>query len=322
MSCAVTTVADLSSERRPEPDVPPPPPGTWPLAVGAGRSDRAARGQQGGPAVGGLREAPPLVGVGLSLVAIVLYLVAQLGLQLVAALLLVRSGLMDPSALDPSMLDTESGGPGLLAIVVASQLAGLGVVLLFLRVRGIPLRPLVGVARPIGRDLSIGLGLGLLAVVASTLIVSLLVALSGSEATPEQVLTGGLLDTPLQVMLAVIAGVVLAPVAEELIFRALLHRGLRQRLRIVPATVLSSVLFAVVHFDVAFSQPLALVGLTLVGVILAVAYERTGSLIVPVVIHAVHNAVTIATVVISARLDLDLVGAGLGAGLVLVGSPR
>jgi uncharacterized protein len=174
----------------------------------------------------------------------------------------------------------------------------------------------------IGRDLRIGLGLGLLAIVASTLIVSLLVTLSGSEASPEQVLTGGLLETPLQLTLAVIAAVVLAPVAEELLFRGLLHRGLRRRLRVVPATALSSVLFAVVHVDVALSQPLALVGLTLVGVILAVAYERTGSLIVPVVIHAVHNAVTIAAVVVSTRLDLDLVAAGVGAGLVLVGSPR
>ena len=314
-------MADLPSERRPEPDVPPPP-GTWPLAAGAVRAYRAAIGQRGGPADGRSLDALPLVGVGLSLVAIVLYLVAQLGLQLVAALLLVRSGLMDPSALDPSMLDTESGGPGLLAIVVASQLAGLGVVLLFLRVRGIPLQRLVGAARPIGRDLRIGLGLGLLAIVASTLIVSLLVTLSGSEATPEQVLTGGLLETPLQLTLAVIAAVVLAPVAEELLFRGLLHRGLRRRLRIVPATALSSVLFAVVHVDVALSQPLALVGLTLVGVILAVASERTGSLIVPVVIHAVHNAVTIAAVVVSTRLDLDLVGTGIGAGLVLIGSPR
>lgn len=313
----VLTVSDLPPERRPEPDVPPPPPGSWPLASGAGRSDRVATGQQGGPAAGGFLDVAPLVGVGLSLAAIALYLVAQLGLQLLAALLLVRSGLMEPSVLDP-----ESSGPGLLAIVVVSQLAGLAVALVFLRVRGIPWRPLVGVVRPFGRNLRIGLGLGLLAIVASTLIVSLLVALSGSEATPEQVLTSGLLDTPSQLTLAVIAAVVLAPIAEELLFRGLLHRGLRQRLRIVPATALSSVLFAVVHIDVALSQPLALVGLTLVGVILAVAYERTGSLIVPIVIHAVHNAITIAAVVITARLDLDLVGAGVGAGLVLVGTPR
>jgi hypothetical protein len=37
----------------------------------------------------------------------------------------------------------------------------------------------------------------------------------------------------------------------------------------------------VVHIDVVLSQPLALAGLVLVGVVLAVAYERTGSLVVP-----------------------------------------
>jgi uncharacterized protein len=310
-------VPESPFERRPDPDVPPPPPGSWPLVAGPDPFGTADHGQPGGPVEGGFLSVPPLVGVGLSLTTIVLYLTAQLGLQLLAVLLLARSGLMDPNVLDP-----ESGGAGLLGVVVASQLAGLVVVVLFLRVRSIPLWPLVGVVRPLGRHLRIGVGLGLLAIVASTLIVSLLVALSGSEATPEQVLTGGLMETPLQLTLAVIAAVVLAPLAEELLFRGLLHRGLRRRLRIVPATALSSVLFAVVHVDVALSQPLALVGLTLVGVVLAIAYERTGSLVVPIVIHAVHNAVTITAVVIMARLDLDLVGAGLGAGLVLAGVPR
>ena len=305
-------------ERRPEPDVPPPPPGVWPLGPagmppepGGAAFGGAARGA--GPLDGPFLTVPPFVGIGLSFVAIGLYLVAQLGLQVIAAVVLVGSGLVDPSVLDP-----EEGGAGLLGIVVASQLAGLVVTLLFLRIRRVPVRPLVGPVGPLGRHLGIGTGLGLLAIVGSTLIVSLLVALSGSDAAPEQVLTGGLMETPVELALAVMAAVVLAPIAEELLFRGLLHRGLRRRIRIVPATALSSVLFAVVHVDVALSQPLALVGLTFVGVILAIAYERTGSLIVPVVIHAVHNAVTIAAVVVTSRLDLDLVGAGV----VLLGTGR
>jgi uncharacterized protein len=301
----VATVADAAFERRPDPDVPPPPPGHWPLGPG-GEPIGAAQ-------VGPFISVPPFVGVGLSLVAIGLYLLAQLGLQLIAAVALVGSGLVDPGMLDP-----DEGGAGLLGIVVASQLAGLGVTLLFLRIRRVPLRPLIGPVGPLGRNLATGTGLGLLAIIASTLVVSLLVALTGSEAAPEQVLTGRLMETPVELALAVMAAVILAPIAEELLFRGLLHRGLRRRVRIVPATALSSVLFAVVHVDVALSQPLALVGLTLVGVILAIAYERTGSLLVPVIIHAVHNAITIAAVVITSRLDLDLVGAGV----VLLGTGR
>jgi membrane protease YdiL (CAAX protease family) len=246
----------------------------------------------------------PAAGLGLSFGAIALYLVAQLGLQLVAALVLVRSGLLDAERLDPA-----AGGATLLALVVASQAAGLLAVLVLLRRRGVPLRPLIGRVRPLRRSLGVGAGLGLLAIVGSTVIVSILVALSGSEATPDQVLTGDIAETPSQLLLAIAAAVVLAPVAEELLFRGLLHRALRVRLRIVPATLISSVLFAIVHVDVVLSQPIALVGLTLVGVVLALAYERTGSLLVPVMIHAVHNAVTIVAVVVTSRLDLDLADA-------------
>jgi membrane protease YdiL (CAAX protease family) len=281
--------------RLPDPDVPPPPPGRWPLAVPRSIPPYL------GPRTGSAGPSAPAAGLGLSFAAIALYLVGQFGLQLVAALVLVRAGLIDPMSLDPA-----EGGATLLAFVVASQLAGLAAVLVLLRRRSVPLGAVLGPLRPLRRLLGVGTGLGLLAIVASTLIVSVLVALSGSDATPDQVLTGDIAETPSQLLLAIVAAVVLAPIAEELLFRGLLHRALRGRLSMVPATLISSVLFAVVHVDVAVSQPLALVGLTLVGVVLAIAYERTGSLIIPIVIHAVHNAVTIAAVVVTSRFDLDV----------------
>jgi membrane protease YdiL (CAAX protease family) len=254
---------------------------------------------------------PGAAGIGLSFGAIGVYLAGQLLLQLLMGIGLVGTGLIGPELLDP-----EEGGAALLGVVVASQTVGLILAVVFVRWRGVRLRPLIGAVQPAGRLLATGVGLGLLAIVGSSLIVSLLVSLSGSEATPEQVLTGGIADTPLQLILAIVAAVVLAPIAEELLFRGLLHRGLRRRMSLLPATVISSVVFAVVHVDVLFSQPLAIVGLVLVGVILALAYERTGSLIVPIVIHAVHNAVTIAAVVATSRFGIDAAGTGLG---ILVG---
>jgi len=286
----------ISDGRREVPDVPPPPVGHWPLALPA-RGSRTAPHAVARPPVGRVVAA----GLGTSLGAIAVYLTGQLGLQLLAGLVLIRTGVLDASVLDP-----DQGGTALLGLVVASQAAGLIAALAFLRLRGVALRDPIGTLRPLGRNIGRGVALGLAAIVGSTLLVSVLVALSGSEATPDQILTGGLTETPGQIILAVIAAVVLAPVAEELLFRGLLHRSLRSRWRIVPATAVSSMLFAVVHVDVALSQPLALIGLTLVGAILAVAYERTGSLLVPIVIHAVHNAVTIAAVIVASRLDLDL----------------
>lgn len=290
--------------RRPVPDVPPPPAGEWPLARSASPHPGAR-----GPSAG--RDAGPSVGVGLSFAAIGAYLGTQLVLPLIAGLVLLGVGSADPLLMDPT-----SGGPVLLALVVLSQVAGLVVVLMLLRWRGVALAEVVGPLRPVARHVSIGVGLGLVALIGSTLLVGLLVTLSGSEATPEQVLTEGIADTPVELLLAALAAVVMAPVAEELLFRGLLHRGLRQRMRGSSALVLSSVLFAVVHVDVAASQPLALFGLTFVGVVLALAHERTGSLLVPVVIHATHNALTLLAVVVTSRFEPgSFPGAGV-AGLL------
>jgi membrane protease YdiL (CAAX protease family) len=314
-SVRVAQVPETPLGRRPEPDVPPPPAGSWPLADAKAPpgTGRAATGYGRGPIDGPFLTVPPFIGLGLSLVSIGLYFVAMYGIQVAAALILVGTGILSPSVFDPSEIGSEALGLG-----VASQSGALLVTLLFLRIRRTPLRQLVGGLRPVGRSLGLGVGLGLLAVVASSLIVTLLVTLSGSDAAPEQVITQRLVTgSTVDLVLVAFAAVVVAPIAEELLFRGLLHRSLRTRMRIVPATVLSSVLFAVVHVDIALSQPLGLVGLALVGAVHAVAYERTGGLVVPILIHAVHNAVGIVALLAVTRFDIDLATAGaalLGVG--------
>lgn len=245
-------------------------------------------------------------GLGLPFAAIALYFAGQLALQLVAASLLVATGRLDPAELDP-----QQGGAVLLFIVVASQTVGLLAVLLLLRGRSVRLAPVIGRVRPVRRHLTIGAGLGLATVVVSLTVVGILVRVTGSEQAPEQLIGGDVIEDPVQLLLAVLIAVVLAPLAEELIFRGLLHRNLRRRMRIVPATLVSSVLFAVVHVDVVLSQPIALVGLTLAGAVMAIAYERTGSLIVPVAIHAVYNATTLVALVVASRLDPGLLVAAV-----------
>jgi membrane protease YdiL (CAAX protease family) len=308
-------VTDVPLPRRPRPDVPPPPPGAWPLAPSVRMPSPTGPAWSGVQAPVGVRTRVA-AGLGLSAAAIAVYFAGQFVLQLVATLFLIIVGLGDAVVLDPSALAAEdrSAATVLLVVLVLSQLAGVAAVLLLMRWKKVPLRPLVGPLEPLGRHLGIGVGFGVVALVASTTVVGILVALTGSEATAEQILTGELVDAPVRIGLAVLATVVIAPLAEEVIFRGLLHRSLRRRLSLVPATLISSVLFAVVHVDVALSQPLALVGLAVVGVILALAYERTGSLVVPVVIHAVHNAITIALVVVLGRLDI---GAASSVGTVL-----
>jgi membrane protease YdiL (CAAX protease family) len=83
---------------------------------------------------------------------------------------------------------------------------------------------------------------------------------------------------------------VIAPLAEEAFFRGILQTfffnafGGRRM-----AIVLSSLAFGLVHFQ----QPQAIPALVVLGFVLGYAYERSGSLIVPVMIHAVFNLKTL-----------------------------
>jgi len=86
----------------------------------------------------------------------------------------------------------------------------------------------------------------------------------------------------------VVMAVVLAPVVEETLFRGILYGGLRRRLGMWPAALLSGLIFGVVHY-----QPVALLALVGLGVAFAVLYERSRSLVVPAIAHGVFNGVNV-----------------------------
>ena len=81
--------------------------------------------------------------------------------------------------------------------------------------------------------------------------------------------------------------IVLAPLAEEWEFRGVLFRFARGRLPRWGALVLPSAVWASLHGLTAFAPLLAL------GVVLSLAYERTGNLAVPMLAHALFNLNTI-----------------------------
>lgn len=84
---------------------------------------------------------------------------------------------------------------------------------------------------------------------------------------------------------------VLAPLNEELIFRGGLYRFCRQRLGRDWSLLISSVCFGALHGNWAGFLPLALLGAGL-----AVAYEATGDIRVPVVAHSLFNLNTVVIV--------------------------
>jgi membrane protease YdiL (CAAX protease family) len=82
--------------------------------------------------------------------------------------------------------------------------------------------------------------------------------------------------------------ILIAPLTEELIFRAGVFRFLFSRVPPRNALLLSSLLFGVIHVNLAsFPQ------LTVLGLFFALSYQRTGNIAVPMLAHALFNLNTI-----------------------------
>jgi membrane protease YdiL (CAAX protease family) len=93
------------------------------------------------------------------------------------------------------------------------------------------------------------------------------------------------LASPLGFALLLLGGGILAPIGEEFFFRGFLYNSAKRRWGLLAGTLISAVAFAVVH-----AGPLLMLAIIPVGILLAVAYERTGSLWVPILIHVTFNS--------------------------------
>ncbi len=87
-----------------------------------------------------------------------------------------------------------------------------------------------------------------------------------------------------------VSAAIIAPVAEEVFFRGVLQSFLG---RILPsrwaAILLTSIAFGIVHV----SQIHTVIALTVLAVLIGYAYERSGSIVVPIVIHSSFNLKTL-----------------------------
>ncbi|HZL99878.1 MAG TPA: type II CAAX endopeptidase family protein [Planctomycetota bacterium] len=116
-------------------------------------------------------------------------------------------------------------------------------------------------------------------------------ALFGNELSPQQYLQDFLADEQARSSPLIWAVMVLVlPACEELLFRGALYGGLRRLLHPAAAIGASALLFAFAHGNAVS----LLLPVTALGVVLALLYERTGSLTTPVLFHALHNGLTLA----------------------------
>jgi membrane protease YdiL (CAAX protease family) len=79
--------------------------------------------------------------------------------------------------------------------------------------------------------------------------------------------------------------VVAAPLCEEFIFRGLIYGGLRRSMAAPQAMLMSAAIFAVVH------PPASMLPVFVLGLCTAWTYERSKTLLAPMLVHAAYNAV-------------------------------
>jgi uncharacterized protein len=157
-------------------------------------------------------------------------------------------------------------------------------------------RPAEATARPPGQSVVGNVGAGLVTFV--TVLPPVFLAAAGWEQllewfklpTQRQELVDLFLETqsrPLLIGMLTLT-LVVAPVVEEIVFRAGLFRYLRTRTPRWLAYGVSAALFALLHGYWVTSVPLFVLGL-----VFAYAYEKTGRIAVPIVAHACFNLNTL-----------------------------
>ncbi len=93
-------------------------------------------------------------------------------------------------------------------------------------------------------------------------------------------------EHPVEVGLQVISVVIMAPIAEELLFRGILYNTIKHAGYPLAGMFASAALFALVHGSLTLILPLFVMGFALAWV-----YEKSGSIIAPMVMHATFNAI-------------------------------
>ncbi|MDE0820935.1 MAG: type II CAAX endopeptidase family protein [Opitutales bacterium] len=99
---------------------------------------------------------------------------------------------------------------------------------------------------------------------------------------------------PIQFAGLAFGAIILAPLAEETLFRGYIYRFLRAKSSQSNAAIFSSLLFALIHFNLTSFAPLFLLSLLLTW-----TYEKTGNLLTPILFHAIFNAHTVGLILIS-----------------------
>lgn len=220
--------------------------------------------------------------------------------------LVVGAGLVRAAGvlLDAAGISLTVGAGIVLSAVLLQGVAFGGVALVYLRARGLGLEYL-SVTAPDLRQ-AIWAASGYVLAIVGAFGIGAIAVLSGLQPAQNRIAQVGQGNPEVFLLLIPLSFLLIGP-GEELLFRGMIQGALREVFGPIPAIALASVVFATAHvtsLSGALSGRAITIGLLLVpAVVLGVAYERTGNLVVPALIHGAYNATLFALAYVSLKLQ-------------------
>jgi hypothetical protein len=104
---------------------------------------------------------------------------------------------------------------------------------------------------------------------------------------PDQQVSDDFYDSDVALAFLGIAIVLSAPLAEEIFFRGFLFGGTRPITGVLIAALITGFVFSLAHYNPGLVLPF-----TLIGALLAISYQRSGTLFVPIGAHFLFNLVS------------------------------
>lgn len=200
----------------------------------------------------------------------------------------ISSWFLNAPKAEPAVLKLEHIIPGALQFAVFP----IGI-MVFLYARNVSITEAFGLSKVrIGRAVAWAFGLLLALLPAFFLITDLAARKLGENAELQplvELYRAAVRERDYHVILhTFVAAAVIAPLAEEFLFRGYLYATLKRAIGALPSAVFGAVLFAAIH-----NNAVSLPGLFLLALALTVAYEWSGSIWVPVFMHAFFNSLSL-----------------------------
>jgi CAAX protease family protein len=146
----------------------------------------------------------------------------------------------------------------------------------------------LGLGRRSGADLLSGIGMGFLALPAVAVVAAVTIAIATAVEGHAPKVPDPIGGSGGWRVVGYATALIAAPVCEEILFRGFLFQGLRRRFDFWPAALITSVAFAMAHFDL-LRMPGTFVG----GLLLATVFERRRNLVSSIAAHFVVNGLVI-----------------------------